>query len=80
MEIKKINDRIEPEEQFDKEPKSCLHDCVVYYSKTKDDYDHIVSQGFKADGTQTEAEIREIKKIFGFYCFRKEVAKTTSIF
>lgn len=77
MKIKKIEDRIEPKGQFDVELQDCLHDCTEYFLKTKQDYEKIAGQGYTADGSASLEEIREIKEIFGFYCYKKPTVKTS---
>ncbi len=79
MEIKKIRDRIEPKGQFDVELQGCLDDCTEYFGKYLSDWRRIASQGYKADGSETQEQMAEIKKIFGVYCFQKKTAKDTSL-
>lgn len=75
MKIKKIEDRIEPNGQFDVELQDCQHDCTVFYGKFLSDWRRIVAQGYKGDGEDSPEDIAEIKRTFEVYCFRKLTAK-----
>ncbi len=70
MEIKRNNDKVDLSEQSDAELKGCLNDCKEYKAETKAIYEMIHKQGYAADGSETVEEIKEIKEVFGAYCYR----------
>lgn len=77
MEIKKINDKVDLSEQSDAELRGCLNDCAEYKADTKAIYELIHSQGYAADGSETIEEIKEIKEIFGSYCYKMMTRKNS---
>lgn len=77
MKIKKIENMLDIEEQFDVELQACHNDCKEYFNKTRAGYSFLKRAGCKVDGNATVAEIREILNVFGFYCYRLLTPKTS---
>lgn len=77
MKIEKINEQLPLEEQFDVELEGCQNDCKEYFAKGSADYEFLKRNGAKVDGTASVAEIRQIKEVFGFYCYRMLTPKTS---
>jgi len=77
MKIKKIENMLDIEEQFDVELQGCLNDCKEYFCKTSGNYLVLKRAGFRVDGSK--ADRREALALFGFYCY-KEMTPKTSIF
>lgn len=63
-------------EQTDAEARACGTDCVEYKAESKAIYDLIRQQGYAADGSETIEQIKEIREIFGAYCYRMLTPKT----
>lgn len=76
MKIKKIVDKLVLLKDEGVELQGCLSDCAQYKMKTKNDYNRIKKQGYKADGSENSREIKEIKEAFGVYCYKSMSAKT----
>ena len=80
MKINKIEDKIQLEQFNDVELQGCYTDCVEYFQKTKGDWNILKNAGYPTNGKESIAQIREIKNIFGFYCYRKNTPKTCIYF
>lgn len=78
MKVKKINDKLELENQIDIELQGCHDDCTEYFNKSSGNYLFLARAGFKVDGTAKVSEIQKIYKLFGFYCYRMKTPKTTA--
>jgi len=79
MKIKKIENMLDIEEQFDVELQGCLNDCTEYFCKTSGNYLLLKKAGFRVDGNISNADRRKALELFGFYCY-KEMTPKTSIF
>lgn len=75
MKIEKINDRVDIPESSDAELRGCQNDCVEYKFDTKAIYNLIREAGYPADGSETVEQIRDIKEVFGAYCYKSVTAK-----
>ncbi len=73
MKITKINEKIELRNNADVELQACWNDCISYKGKSQADYNWLKRNGFKVDGATT-AQIREIKSVVGFYCWKSATA------
>ena len=80
MKINKIEDKIQLEQFNDVELQSCWDDCTEYKLKTKGDWLILKRAGWPTDGKESIAEIREIKSIFGFYCYKTKTPKSCIYF
>lgn len=76
MKIKKIVDKIILPRAEGVELQGCFDDCAVYKQNTKTHYNKIRQQGYRADGSENYLEIREIKSVFGVYCYKSYSPKT----
>ncbi len=76
MKIIKITDKINLNNKKGIELQGCYNDCTEYKQKTKSIYSQIRRAGYKADGNDGVETIREIKQIFGDYCYKMNTAKT----
>ena len=80
MKINKIEDKIQLEQFNDVELQGCYTDCTEYFQKAKGDWLLLKRGGCTPDGSESVAEIREIKNAFGFYCYKKKTPKTCIYF
>lgn len=77
MKVNKINEKVELGNLNDVTLQGCYDDCTEYFQKTKANYNAIVTAtGLKPNGNESPAEIREIKELADYYCYKKKTAKT----
>lgn len=76
MKIKKITNKINLSKENGIELQGCYNDCTEYKLKSKGDYTLIHSAGYAADGHDSIDTMREIKSIFGVYCYKTNTCKT----
>lgn len=79
MKIKKIENMLDIEEQFDVELQGCLNDCKEYFCKTYGNYLLLKKAGFRVDGN-SNADRRLAKELFGFYCYKEMTPKRSFFF
>lgn len=77
MNIKKIQKKVKLQNQNKVELQACYSDCTEYKLNTSAIYDLIRAAGYKADGTESSEQIREIMGIFGAYCYKAITPKTS---
>ena len=76
MKISKISKKVPCEVESKVELQGCLNDCAEYKLKTASIYKLIKAAGYKADGSETTPQIKEILSVFGCYCYKAKTPKT----
>ena len=70
MKINKIVDRLNLPKDEGVKLQGCANDCTEYRQKSKSDYNTIARGGYRPNGSESYKTIRDIKSIFGIYCYK----------
>lgn len=76
MKISKISKKLPCEVESKVELQGCYDDCAEYKQKTASIYKMLRAAGYKADGSETTPQIREIISVFSYYCYKLKTPKT----